>query len=142
MVSAGAGSAAAAEDLVQEIYLRIAQAPPAELGSPEAWLYRVGSNLMLDRIKQQRRMAHEAVNAAEEKAAGPSNRSLRVAFNKQLAAEKRAIEDLMNEFGIEKPVAAKSALASAFNKRVSAEKPAVQETRKKPAARKRVALAL
>jgi RNA polymerase sigma-70 factor (ECF subfamily) len=51
------GSAAAAEDLVQEIYLRIAQAPPVELASPEAWLYRVGSNLMLDRIKQQRRAA-------------------------------------------------------------------------------------
>jgi len=50
-------SAAAAEDLVQEIYLRIAQPQAADPGNPEAYLYRVGSNLMLDRLKQQRRAA-------------------------------------------------------------------------------------
>lgn len=45
----------AAEDLVQDIFLKIA-APPAEpIENPAAYLYRLGSNLMLDRIKQQRR---------------------------------------------------------------------------------------
>ncbi|MBX3479007.1 MAG: RNA polymerase sigma factor [Caulobacter sp.] len=52
-------SAEAAEDLVQDIYLKIAARPvtgaPEEIGNPGAYLYRLGSNLMLDRIKQQRR---------------------------------------------------------------------------------------
>ena len=52
------GSAAAAEDIVQDLYLKISGAPaPDDLRSPEAYLYRVGSNLMLDRLKQERRQA-------------------------------------------------------------------------------------
>lgn len=50
------GSPSAAEDIVQDLYLKIqASAPPGDLQSPEAYLYRMGSNVMLDRIKQQRR---------------------------------------------------------------------------------------
>jgi RNA polymerase sigma factor (sigma-70 family) len=52
------GSAAVAEDIVQDLFLKIsAMEAPADLRSPEAFLYRVGSNLMLDRAKQQRRQA-------------------------------------------------------------------------------------
>lgn len=47
----------AARDLVQDIYLKIATRPVEEIGNPAAYLYRLGSNLMLDRIKQQRRSA-------------------------------------------------------------------------------------
>lgn len=51
------GSAAAAEDLVQDIYVKISER--AEIGegihSPAAFLYRLGTNLMLDRLKQGRR---------------------------------------------------------------------------------------
>lgn len=56
------GSAAAAEDIVQDLYLRISSGPaPDDLRSPEAYLYRVGSNLMLDRMKAERRQgAREA----------------------------------------------------------------------------------
>jgi len=51
-------SAAAAEDLVQDIYLRIAASPPdAEVHNPAAYLYRLGSNLMLDRLRGERRAA-------------------------------------------------------------------------------------
>jgi RNA polymerase sigma-70 factor (ECF subfamily) len=55
-------SAAAAEDLVQDVYLKIqASEPPHDLQSPEAYLYRIGTNLLLDRAKQQRRQdAREA----------------------------------------------------------------------------------
>jgi len=50
------GSPAAAEDIVQEIYLKITSAPlPDHIQSPEAYLYRTGSNLMLDRLKADRR---------------------------------------------------------------------------------------
>ena len=46
----------AAEDIVQELYLRISAGPaPEDLRSPDAYLYRIGSNLMLDRLKAERR---------------------------------------------------------------------------------------
>lgn len=52
-------SASAAEDLVQEIYVRLAGVETAgEIQNPAAYLYRLGSNLMLDRLRGQRRTAH------------------------------------------------------------------------------------
>ncbi len=49
-------SATAAEDLVQEIFVRLAAADaPAEIQNPAAYLYRLGSNLMLDRLRGERR---------------------------------------------------------------------------------------
>lgn len=52
------GSPATAEDIVQDLYLKISTVPPPDdLRSPEAYLYRLGSNLMLDRMKQARRQA-------------------------------------------------------------------------------------
>lgn len=54
--TARTGSAAEAEDLVQELFLKIDGVDATDdLRSPEAYLYRLGSNLMLDRIKQRRR---------------------------------------------------------------------------------------
>jgi RNA polymerase sigma-70 factor (ECF subfamily) len=53
-------SAAAAEDLVQEIYLRIANRGEEDrevLQNPVSYLYRLGSNLMLDRLRGERRSA-------------------------------------------------------------------------------------
>lgn len=51
-------SPSAAEDLVQEIYVRLAGAKaPVDLQNPAAYLYRLGSNLMLDRLRGQRRTA-------------------------------------------------------------------------------------
>ncbi len=52
------GSAAQAEDLAQDIYLKIAgfsEEDIAAVNNPAAFLYRLGTNLMLDRIKQVRR---------------------------------------------------------------------------------------
>lgn len=52
------GSPAAAEDLVQDIYLRIARLELREpIESPAAFLYRLGSNLMLDQLRGQKRSA-------------------------------------------------------------------------------------
>lgn len=50
------GSPHAAEDLVQEIYLKIAAAPPdAQIENPSAYLFRLGTNLMLDHLRSQKR---------------------------------------------------------------------------------------
>ncbi len=48
-------SDAAAEDLVQDIYLKISALPDGDIGNPAAYLFRLGTNLMLDRIKVERR---------------------------------------------------------------------------------------
>lgn len=52
-------SAAAAEDLVQDIYVRLSGLEqPADIQNPMAYLYRLGSNLMLDRLRGERRTAN------------------------------------------------------------------------------------
>jgi RNA polymerase sigma-70 factor (ECF subfamily) len=51
-------SAAAAEDLVQDIYVRLAaQDGAVVIHNPVGYLYRLGSNLMLDRLRGERRAA-------------------------------------------------------------------------------------
>jgi RNA polymerase sigma-70 factor (ECF subfamily) len=52
------GSAAAAEDLVQDLYVKLSGLDPeVPVQNEAAFLYRLGSNLMLDRLRQQRRAA-------------------------------------------------------------------------------------
>lgn len=48
---------AEAEDLVQEIYIRIAGLPDDEIHSPGGYLYRLGNNIMLDRLRQSQARA-------------------------------------------------------------------------------------
>jgi RNA polymerase sigma-70 factor (ECF subfamily) len=49
-------SATAAEDLIQDLYLRVASLDLAEpVENPSAYLYRLASNLMLDRLRSDRR---------------------------------------------------------------------------------------
>jgi len=51
-------SAPAAEDLVQDIYLRLASlSADVEVRNAAGYLYRLGSNLMLDRLRGERRAA-------------------------------------------------------------------------------------
>jgi RNA polymerase sigma-70 factor (ECF subfamily) len=57
-LAARAGSQAAAEDLAQELYLKIAGRPQgAQADNPTALLYRMALNLMLDRARGQARAA-------------------------------------------------------------------------------------
>lgn len=50
------GSVALAEDLAQDLYLKVATVEPDQpIQSPSALLFRMGSNLMLDRLRQERR---------------------------------------------------------------------------------------
>ena len=57
-LAARAGSLAAAEDLAQELYLRLAaREPSAEVGNASALLYRMAINLMLDRARGETRSA-------------------------------------------------------------------------------------
>ena len=49
-------SMTAAEDLLQDLYIRVANLDPGEpVENPSAYLYRLASNLMLDRLRSDRR---------------------------------------------------------------------------------------
>lgn len=67
-------SAAAAEDLIQDLYVKVAAWPAgADVGNADALLYRMASNLMLDRMRAERRTgAREAawVEASATRAGG------------------------------------------------------------------------
>jgi len=96
-------SAAAAEDLVQDIYLRIAAVEPgAEVRNAAGYLYRLGSNLMLDKIRGERRRAarehswrdsHHTVLGAEEVSEDPSADNA-VAARQRLEAVVAVVRDL------------------------------------------------
>jgi RNA polymerase sigma-70 factor (ECF subfamily) len=57
-LAARTGSLAAAEDLAQELYLKLAARDrDAEVGNPTAMLYRIAMNLVLDRARGDARSA-------------------------------------------------------------------------------------
>ncbi len=49
------GGQADVEDLVQELYLKVQGVDAEAIDNPSAYLYRLASNLMLDRLRGQRR---------------------------------------------------------------------------------------
>jgi len=51
------GAGEAAEDLFQELWLRLRVARPGPLAQPLAYLYRAANNLMLDRYRSERQAA-------------------------------------------------------------------------------------
>jgi RNA polymerase sigma-70 factor (ECF subfamily) len=72
--AARTGSASDAEDLVQELFLKLSTLETAvEVENPGAYLFRLASNLMLDRARQRRRsQARDSAyrEATVERAAG------------------------------------------------------------------------
>lgn len=60
------GSAAAAEDLLQDLYIKVRQVDASEVQNPTAYLYRLGLNLLLDKYRsetRQRRRDRDYVEA-------------------------------------------------------------------------------
>lgn len=54
-------SMAAAEDLVQDLYVRLASQPPsAEVKSPTALLYRMAANLLVDQVRSEQRSSRRS----------------------------------------------------------------------------------
>jgi RNA polymerase sigma-70 factor (ECF subfamily) len=81
----------AARDLVQDIYLKIAGRPPEEISNPGAYLYRLGTNLMLDQIKQRRRAGRRDADwrDAATTAVGGEDVAAEPAADEALAARQR-----------------------------------------------------
>lgn len=97
------GSRAEAEDLVQDLYLRLSgMEAVGPVDNPSALLHRIGSNLMLDRLRSQKRSGARdndwrAINttavAGQEIADEPSADEV-VAGRQRLQALVEAVEDL------------------------------------------------
>jgi RNA polymerase sigma-70 factor (ECF subfamily) len=70
------GGDADVEDLLQELYLKLQAAPPTDVREPKAYLFRLASNLMMDRWRSTSRSAardgawvslHTGGNGADDK---------------------------------------------------------------------------
>ena len=51
------GAGEAAEDLIQELWVKISSAPTGPIEQPLSYLYRSANNLMLDRVRSQQQAA-------------------------------------------------------------------------------------
>lgn len=49
------GNEADAEDLISDMWIKVSNAVPGPIGNPEGYLYRMASNLALDRVREARR---------------------------------------------------------------------------------------
>jgi RNA polymerase sigma-70 factor (ECF subfamily) len=96
-------SMAAAEDLVQDLYIRVASLDSEEpVENPSAYLYRLASNLMLDRLRSDRRagardsawLKTHRLEVAGEAVADEPSAEQNVAGRQRLAQLTRAIAEL------------------------------------------------
>ncbi len=107
-LAARAGSLAAAEDLAQELYLKLAARDRGQdIGNPTALLYRMALNLMLDRARGEsraaardtawRQVAHTAVGGVDVADVAPADEAAASAQRlRQLLA---AVQDLPPQAG-------------------------------------------
>lgn len=97
------GAQADVEDLLQDLYLKVsAMEPDREVREPRAYLYRLASNLMMDRWRSGRRaavrdgawrLATHSAGATEDVDDAPSAEAV-VAGRQRLALLTRALSDL------------------------------------------------
>ena len=96
-------SMAAAEDLVQDLYVRVASLESMErVENPSAYLYRLASNLMLDRLRSDRRsgardgawVQEQRLEIGGEGVADEPSAEQSVAARQRLAQVARAIAEL------------------------------------------------
>lgn len=96
-------SPSAAEDLVQDMFVRLSSVEtPADLQNPVGYLYRLGSNLMLDRLRSEMRtsareaswrQSHRTVIGTDDVAEEPGADDA-VAARQRLALVVAALGDL------------------------------------------------
>jgi RNA polymerase sigma-70 factor (ECF subfamily) len=96
-------SLSAAEDLIQDLYVRVASLDPAQrVENPSAFLYRLASNLMLDRLRSDRRsgardsawLQSQTVEVGGQGVADEPSAEQSVAAKQRLARVGRAIAAL------------------------------------------------
>jgi len=93
------GAGDAAEDLLQELWLRIEAAPDGPISQPLSYLYRAANNLMLDRYRSRQQAEKrdtawtESVTSASGESDAPSGERVLIA-RQQLAQVLGTLEKL------------------------------------------------
>lgn len=82
-------SAADAEDIVQEIYLKLSAMGDVVIENPAAYLYRLGTNVMLDRMRARRRADARDDAYHQTFTAGPSGEDTHDAPSPERAIDAR-----------------------------------------------------
>jgi RNA polymerase sigma-70 factor (ECF subfamily) len=80
------GAGDSAEDLLNELWLRLRDARPGPLAQPLAYLYRAANNLMLDRYRSERQAAIRARDWSDATGTTHPGRSDAPAGDRMLAA--------------------------------------------------------
>lgn len=88
------GAGDAAEDLVQEVWLRIAAARPGPIAAPLAYLMRTADLLMIDRFRSARQAGARDREWTEATAGDPPGVSAEPSAERRMAAAQEAAEVL------------------------------------------------
>jgi RNA polymerase sigma-70 factor (ECF subfamily) len=103
-LAARSGTSDAAEDLLQELWLRVRSAAPGPIANGRAYLFRAANNLVLDRVRaRQRRMRRDrewldsdgVLASAERPSAAPDAEAM-LLEEEEIAVVRRAVETLPN----------------------------------------------
>jgi RNA polymerase sigma-70 factor (ECF subfamily) len=84
------GAGEAAEDLVQEVWLKIAASAPGPVASPLSYLFRTADLLMIDRFRSQRQAGARDRDWTEVHAGDPPGVSAEPSAERRLAAAQEA----------------------------------------------------
>jgi RNA polymerase sigma factor (sigma-70 family) len=93
------GAGDAAEDLLQELWLKAVIQPSGPISQPLAYLYRMANNLMLDRLRSELRSRRREQEWTE--AATPPDRAMSASGERVLLAQEelRAVEATLSALG-------------------------------------------
>lgn len=80
------GAGDAAEDLLQDLWLRVSSSPPGPVGQPLAYLYRAANNLMVDRYRSHRQAERRERDWSDATGAAEPDRSEEPAADRVLIA--------------------------------------------------------
>jgi len=95
--TARTGSEAEAQDIVQEIFLRIEGVDSASVANAGAYFYKLGSNILLDRVRARRRArAREDAYAATRSDLTPEGPADDVPSPEAVWAARRRLERVMS----------------------------------------------
>jgi RNA polymerase sigma-70 factor (ECF subfamily) len=87
------GSADEADDVLQELWLRVGGAAPGPIGNPRSYLFRMAQNIVLDRLREARRRGERERDWADvtlDQRAGAADPIDRTAEEAAIAAEETA----------------------------------------------------
>lgn len=99
------GAGEAAEDLVQELWIKVSSAPTGPIAQPLSYLYRAANNLMLDRYRSQQQASKRDQDWSEAATTIPGQSDAPSTDRRLIAREQlRLVQEALDALG-ERPAA-------------------------------------